>query len=89
MSRPPTHLKIDIEGFEAEAIEGGMDGFVPIVRYSSSSFTPRSCEVGGANLVASCSVCETVGYTRFEVNGREKTSTEILGSDLSRIICSA
>ena len=63
---------MDIEGFEAEAIEGGIDAFASIVRCSSSSSTHRDPPKSGArNQGASCRLSETVGTTQFEVNGRE------------------
>jgi FkbM family methyltransferase len=89
MDRPPTHLKMDIEGFEAEAIEGGLDALQrhrPLLFLELHADILRQRGHDPEGLLGRLTDC---GYRRFEVGGREETTRAIAATHLSRIICTA
>jgi FkbM family methyltransferase len=88
MTRPPTHLKMDIEGFEAEAIDGGVEALTahhPLLFLELHVALLRNRGRDPERVLEQLEAC---GYHRFEVDGVETTPSAILQTDLSRIICS-
>ena len=83
----PTHIKIDVEGFEGEVVRGGRD----VLREHSPTLF---LELHGAILRSQDRRPEAVlsdladcGYTRLEWNGRPASAAEIAAQDIARIVC--
>jgi FkbM family methyltransferase len=89
MSRPPTHLKMDIEGFEAEAIDGGLEtlrALRPLFFLELHVAMLRARGQDPERVLMQLSSC---GYTRFEVDGCIASPREIVTRPIARIVCSA
>ncbi len=89
LPRPPTHLKIDIEGFEAEVIEGGIDAlrsYRPLLFLELHAAMLRARGHDPERVLSQLAGC---GYARFEVDRRLESPHEIVTRDIARIVCSA
>jgi FkbM family methyltransferase len=88
MLRPPTHVKMDIEGLEAEAIEGGLHA---LQTYHPLLFLELHVKIlrrRGHDPERTLALLRECGYTRFEVGGKSLTFREIIADDVARIVCS-
>jgi FkbM family methyltransferase len=88
MGRPPTHLKMDIEGFEVEAIDGGLSALAAhrplfFLELHAGLLRNRGCDP--LLLLKKLSDC---GYSRFELEGRAVPIEEVVTHQLPRIVCS-
>jgi hypothetical protein len=88
MPGPPTHLKIDIEGFEVEAIEGGLRALKvhrPLLFLELHTKILRRRGHHPERLLATLQEC---GYRRFELGGAPASFGDIVADDVARIVCS-
>jgi FkbM family methyltransferase len=87
IGRAPTHLKIDIEGFEAEAIEGSLEALRkhrPLLFLEVHVGMLRARKRDPEHVLAMLREC---GYARFELDGVTVTPEEIVRHDIAHIIC--
>jgi FkbM family methyltransferase len=88
MPRPPTHLKIDIEGLEAEAVQGGADALKahhPLLFLELHTKILRRRGHDPERLLALLQEC---GYTRFHLGGTPTSFRDIVADEVARIVCS-
>jgi FkbM family methyltransferase len=83
----PTHIKIDIEGYEVEAISGAQDflGRVrPIVFLELHNAVIRQ---RGKDPEQVLRMMERCGYARFEHNGSSIAPEDATGPEITRLVC--
>ena len=83
----PTHVKIDVEGFEEEVIAGGaaaLGRFRPVVYLELHGAIIR--ERGGSPY-APLTLLQSVGYERFESAGRIESASWLAAQNLVRLVC--
>jgi FkbM family methyltransferase len=88
MPRPPTHLKIDIEGFEEEAIQGGLGALKvhrPLLFLELHTKILRRRGHDPERLLARLQEC---GYRRFDLGGAPASFQDIISDEVARIVCS-
>jgi FkbM family methyltransferase len=84
---PPTHVKIDVEGFEYQVLAGGREFLAsaqPIV------FLELHCEILKQLGTAPQDVLELLhdfGYQRFERHGKLISRDEVVSLDTARLVC--
>jgi FkbM family methyltransferase len=83
----PTHVKVDVEGYEDEVLAGGL----PMLReHRPTIFLELHCEPMremGRHPEDVLSLLDSAGYDRFEWRGRPIEPAEILAMDIARLVC--
>jgi FkbM family methyltransferase len=83
----PSHLKIDVEGYEDEVLSGGL----PMLReHRPTIFLELHCgpmRAMGRHPEEVLSLLEDAGYHRFEWRGQPITPDQILALDIARLVC--
>jgi FkbM family methyltransferase len=84
----PTHVKIDVESFEAEVLKGGRDTF------SSPDRPKLFLEVHnamvrerGARAEEALELVLGYGYEIFDLTGRPRSRDDVLAAELTRVVC--
>ncbi len=89
MKQPPTHLKMDIEGFELEALAGGEDALGmhrPLLFLELHASILRGRQKDPESVLNTLRGC---GYRQFvDVFGREVTPESVRTADTIRMVCS-
>lgn len=83
----PTHVKIDVEGFEEHVIRGGADTlgrFHPVVFLELHGAMIRE---HGGNPIAVLTLLGACGYRRFETEGQAVSVEWAAEQDLVRLVC--
>ena len=84
----PTHVKIDIEGFESEAIVGGMEYLSQNRPILFLELHLRYLRLRGRDPAKILRQLRECGYTEFEENGTRLSENDLMTRDLEcRIVC--
>ncbi len=84
---PPTHLKIDVEGYEAEIIHGGKDflrSIQPLIFLELHSDMLRKRNYDPATVLNDLAEC---GYRKLERHGQTISAQAACKLPLSRLLC--
>lgn len=82
-----THLKIDVEGGEADALAGARDVLVrdrPLLFLELHGWMLRRAGRDPAEILAFLRGC---GYDEYEIDGREVAADAAAAADMARILC--
>jgi FkbM family methyltransferase len=83
----PTHIKIDVEGFEGEVVRGGRDVLrehSPTLFFELHGAILRSKNRSPEAVLSDLADC---GYTHLEWNGRPTSAAEVAAQGIARIVC--
>jgi hypothetical protein len=85
----PSHIKIDVEGFEDEVLQGGQEllkNTAPILFLELHAALLRARERKPEDILERL---REWGYHRFERNGRPLSAQELATADVVRLVCTA